>query len=67
MHLTSSLTLFRRRPRRRREPESPVQERTLRVDADQDAAIYSCSCGFVFKAAVSTSVDCPHCGTAQGW
>ena len=33
----------------------------------QDNALYSCSCGFVFEAAVSTSVDCPHCGGAQAW
>ncbi|HWE11000.1 MAG TPA: hypothetical protein VG325_16755 [Solirubrobacteraceae bacterium] len=33
----------------------------------QDHAIYSCQCGFVFEAAVSTSVDCPHCGGAQAW
>jgi hypothetical protein len=24
-------------------------------------------CGFAFTAAVSTSVDCPHCGTEQAW
>jgi hypothetical protein len=42
-------------PRRRREP------------APQDQAVYSCQCGFVFEAAVSTSVGCPHCGGAQAW
>jgi predicted Zn-ribbon and HTH transcriptional regulator len=24
-------------------------------------------CGFAFKAKVTTSVDCPHCGTEQAW
>jgi len=24
-------------------------------------------CGYAFKAAVTTSVDCPHCGTQQAW
>lgn len=33
----------------------------------EDNAIYSCECGFVFQAAVSTSVDCPHCGSSQAW
>ena len=35
--------------------------------APQDQAIYSCSCGFVFEANVSTSVGCPHCGGQQAW
>jgi hypothetical protein len=33
----------------------------------QDEAIYTCECGFVFHAPVSTSVGCPHCGGAQAW
>lgn len=33
----------------------------------QDQALYSCSCGYVFNAAVSTSVGCPHCGGTQAW
>ncbi len=33
----------------------------------QDQALYSCSCGFVFEAPVSTSVGCPHCGDTQAW
>ncbi|HUO73203.1 MAG TPA: hypothetical protein VMU39_20710 [Solirubrobacteraceae bacterium] len=33
----------------------------------QDQALYTCQCGFVFKAPVSTSVDCPHCGDSQAW
>jgi hypothetical protein len=33
----------------------------------QDQALYSCGCGFVFEAPVSTSVGCPHCGDAQAW
>jgi predicted Zn-ribbon and HTH transcriptional regulator len=35
--------------------------------APQDQAVYSCSCGFVFEAHVSTSVGCPHCGGTQAW
>ena len=33
----------------------------------EDRALYSCMCGYAFKAAVTTSVDCPHCGTEQAW
>lgn len=29
--------------------------------------MYTCTCGFVFEADVSTSVACPHCGTSQAW
>jgi hypothetical protein len=32
-----------------------------------DAACYSCQCGYVFVARVSTSVTCPHCNTGQAW
>ena len=33
----------------------------------EDRAFYSCSCGYVFEASVSTTVGCPHCGSAQAW
>jgi hypothetical protein len=32
-----------------------------------DKASYVCLCGFAFAAAVSTSVQCPHCGEPQAW
>jgi rubrerythrin len=32
-----------------------------------DNAAYSCQCGYIFSAAVSTTVSCPHCGTDQAW
>jgi hypothetical protein len=32
-----------------------------------DEASYACACGYVFRARVSTTVACPHCGTAQAW
>ncbi len=32
-----------------------------------DNASYTCSCGFVFAASVSTTVRCPHCGADQAW
>jgi rubrerythrin len=42
--------------RRAREAGGPV-----------DQASYSCSCGYIFAARVSTSVACPVCGTDQAW
>jgi hypothetical protein len=33
----------------------------------EDVASYRCSCGCIFEASVSTSVDCPHCGGTQAW
>jgi hypothetical protein len=33
----------------------------------EDRALYTCSCGFVFDALVSTSVGCPQCGKTQAW
>jgi hypothetical protein len=32
-----------------------------------DHAMYTCMCGYVFEAKVSTSVTCPHCGAEQAW
>jgi hypothetical protein len=48
------------------EPPSP-RERERQSDRPEDLALYHCHCGFAFHAAVSTSVDCPHCGSAQAW
>ena len=45
-----------------------ADERRLRESGGpKDRAMYSCSCGYVFEADVSTSVACPHCGTGQAW
>jgi hypothetical protein len=33
----------------------------------QDQATYTCGCGFVFEAAVLTTVACPHCDAQQAW
>jgi predicted Zn-ribbon and HTH transcriptional regulator len=30
-------------------------------------ASYVCGCGYVFSAAVSTTVTCPHCRADQAW
>jgi hypothetical protein len=33
----------------------------------EDRALYTCECGYVFEALVTTSVDCPHCERTQAW
>jgi hypothetical protein len=71
MHLTTRLP-------KRRSATRPVQRAAVpeplastrdarRGGGPEDRALYSCMCGFAFKAAVTTSVDCPHCGTEQAW
>ncbi len=59
----------RAQPRRTEPPgdRTIASARLRRADAPQDQARYSCVCGFVFEAEVSTSVGCPHCGTSQAW
>jgi hypothetical protein len=48
--------------------EAPGGMRRRReVGGMQDEAVYTCECGFVFHAPVSTSVGCPHCNGAQTW
>jgi hypothetical protein len=47
--------------------QNPSKRRRREAGAPTDAAMYTCDCGFVFKALVSTSVDCPHCGSSQAW
>ena len=32
-----------------------------------DLASYSCECGCIFPALVTTTVTCPHCSTPQPW
>jgi hypothetical protein len=64
-----------RRPHATPAPATPEPEDTDLADerrmresgGPDDRAIYTCSCGFVFEAEVSTSVTCPHCGTGQAW
>ena len=57
--------------------KSPASERLKSYDVavrrvreaggPRDEASYSCTCGYVFAASVSTSVRCPHCGARQAW
>ncbi len=65
---------------RRRDAERRVQRRQHGATVTQaevrrhhdagdslDHALYSCQCGYIFEAPVSTSVGCPHCGSVQAW
>jgi hypothetical protein len=55
------------------EPDATTQEpdsaakRVREAGGPTDKASYACPCGYLFAAAVSTTVECPHCGTAQAW
>jgi len=44
-----------------------VEERVREAGGPEDSAHYTCSCGMVFRASVSASVACPHCGIQQDW
>ena len=48
-------------------PEVKASRRARESGGPEDTAFYTCSCGYAFDAAVTTSVACPHCGTTQAW
>jgi hypothetical protein len=48
------------------QPFAP-QARERDAGGPEDRAAYSCSCGHLFEAPVSTTVGCPHCGGTQAW
>jgi len=45
----------------------PAVDRARSAGGPLDVAVYTCGCGYLFSAAVSTTVSCPHCGTDQAW
>jgi len=45
----------------------PLAERVRAAGGPVDTALYTCGCGYLFSAEVSTTVSCPHCGTGQAW
>jgi hypothetical protein len=49
------------------EPDLADERRMRESGGPDDRAMYTCSCGYVFQADVTTSVTCPHCGTGQAW
>jgi hypothetical protein len=42
-------------------------QRVRAAGGPNDQASYTCVCGYMFAAPVSTSVRCPHCGAEQDW
>ena len=61
-------------PEREQAPPPPVadddladERRARESGGPEDRAMYTCSCGYVFEANVSTSVACPNCGAGQAW
>jgi hypothetical protein len=83
MHVRPKRSILPRRPERRAHPlprvsapppapaphhhDHPDERRARESGGPIDNAQYTCSCGMVFQAPVSTSVACPHCGTGQAW
>jgi hypothetical protein len=47
--------------------DHPHERRARESGGPIDNAQYTCSCGMVFDAPVSTSVECPNCGAGQAW
>ena len=45
----------------------PAVKRVRDAGGPIDEASYTCSCGYLFSASVSTTVRCPHCGAGQAW
>jgi len=45
----------------------PAVQRVREAGGPIDRASYVCECGYLFSAAVSTTVACPHCGVDQSW
>jgi hypothetical protein len=45
----------------------PATQRIREGGGPIDRAFYSCGCGYVFVAEVSTTVKCPYCQAGQAW
>jgi hypothetical protein len=50
-----------------RRPSDPAAQRVRDAGGPLDRASYTCMCGCVFLAPVSTTVECPHCHAPQAW
>ena len=48
-------------------PRDLAVQRVRAAGGPMDHASYACGCGYLFQAAVSTTVACPHCQTTQAW
>ena len=45
----------------------PMVQRVRHAGGPADRASYTCQCGYIFIAPVSTTVACPHCRAPQAW
>lgn len=54
-------------PRLHQDTDCTATDSARRAGGPQDTALYQCGCGARFTADVSTSVDCPKCGSDQAW
>jgi len=48
-------------------PADTATQRVRDAGGPVDRASYTCECGLLFQARVSTTVMCPHCGAGQAW
>ena len=64
---TRSRNVHRDRHDRPRTKVLQTLARAKRSGGPEDRALYTCACGYAFKADVSTAVGCPHCGPRQAW
>jgi hypothetical protein len=55
------------RPDRKASAPDVAVERVREAGGPVDRAFYTCGCGCLFEAEVSTTVACPHCGVGQAW
>ena len=69
MRLATQISRHPRRGQSQPAPEDLRASERLRAQRTpaEDQALYRCQCGYQFKADVTTSVGCPHCGTDQAW
>jgi len=49
------------------QPRPSAAQLANHAGAPTDQAAYACQCGYLFAAAVTTTVVCPHCGLTQAW
>jgi hypothetical protein len=66
-HAVATPTFRHDPPTDQRSTGSLIVQRVRNAGGPVDNASYTCACGFVFAASVSTTVRCPHCGASQAW
>jgi hypothetical protein len=54
-------------PNSERLRRDPAAQRVRAEGGPLDRASYSCQCGYLFEAPVTTTVECPNCAAHQAW